>query len=349
MSDQGLVLYTSIISPHQLPLAEAYRKLYPRDRFVYLYTQDLPDDAAKRGWQWNDRKDWIVKANPASEETNRFLLGEDVLLSGVRDPELFERRAKLGRKTFYMSERWFKPIMGLPGWIRMLVPGYRKMVKRIVRWANTDPNAKVLAIGPWAKRDFLRIGVKREKIDDWGYFVEPSTDPQVINDKCTMVSDGTLKVLWVGRMLKWKRVDTLIDAMKGLDRVALTLIGQGPELPRLKARAKGWPVTFLDGQPIDRIRKIMREHDVYVLPSDACEGWGVALQEALLEGMVGIGTDEAGSSAALLPKECRFHAGDARALHILLNRAARRELLRADIRRYVPQGAAERLKRMMGE
>ena len=54
----------------------------------------------------------------------------------------------------------------------------------------------------------------------------------------------------------------------------------------------------------------MRNHDVYVLASNAYEGWGAVVSEALEEGMKVVGTYEAGSSATILPKECLFHAGE---------------------------------------
>ena len=54
----------------------------------------------------------------------------------------------------------------------------------------------------------------------------------------------------------------------------------------------------------------MRSNDVYVLASNAHEGWGAVVSEALEEGMEVFGTYEAGSSATMLPKENLFSAGD---------------------------------------
>ena len=63
----------------------------------------------------------------------------------------------------------------------------------------------------------------------------------------------------------------------------------------------------------------MQDHDVYVLASNAYEGWGAVVSEALEEGMKIIGTYEAGSSATILPDTNLFHAGDWRSLMKLLN------------------------------
>ena len=62
----------------------------------------------------------------------------------------------------------------------------------------------------------------------------------------------------------------------------------------------------------------MREHDVYVLSSNAYEGWGTVVSEALEEGMKVVGTYEAGASATMLPESNLFHAGDWRCLKNIL-------------------------------
>jgi glycosyltransferase involved in cell wall biosynthesis len=83
-------------------------------------------------------------------------------------------------------------------------------------------------------------------------------------------------------------------------------------------------IKFHSPVPINEVRKLMREHDVYVLSSNGYEGWGAVVSEALEEGMSVIGTYEAGSSATILPESNLFHAGDWRRL---------KELLEGDVER----------------
>lgn len=92
---------------------------------------------------------------------------------------------------------------------------------------------------------------------------------------------------------------------------------------------------------IEQVRELMRSHDVYVLSSDAEEGWGAALNEAIEEGMKVIGTYEAGSSITILPESNLYHAGDWRSLRKLI--LAARGLPRVDIGEWGPGMAAERL------
>lgn len=63
-----------------------------------------------------------------------------------------------------------------------------------------------------------------------------------------------------------------------------------------------------------KIREIMREHDVYVFASNALEGWGAVVPEAIEEGMRVLGTYEAGACAAILPETNLFRCGDYKTL-----------------------------------
>ena len=87
----------------------------------------------------------------------------------------------------------------------------------------------------------------------------------------------------------------------------------------------------------------MRTHDVYVLSSNAEEGWGAALNEALEEGMLAFGTYEAGASAAMLPKSHLFHAGDWRVLSRLLLKAVNGDIKSTGIGDWTAKNAARKL------
>lgn len=147
----------------------------------------------------------------------------------------------------------------------------------------------------------------------WGYFVAPGEGRPMHR------AEGPLRILWVGRMLDWKRVSTLVEAVKGLSDVSLDLYGHGPEEEKLKRLAEGCTaIQFHDFVPCGQVRELMRAHDVYVLPSDGGEGWGAVVSEALEEGMSVIGTAEAGASATMLPPERLYPAGDVAALRRIL-------------------------------
>ena len=336
--------YMNCVSAHQLPLAREVARLVGPENFCYV-------DAGEKGQEYQSCHDTTGIQVKVEGEGEQWMEESDLLLTGLRDLDLLERRAKKGLRTFYTSERWLKPAGVFSGAFRLLVPSYRRMAKRFVTWANGSDAARVLAIGPWAKKDFLRLGVRPEKIVDWGYFVFPSISH-------TSHTSHTFSLLWVGRMLKLKRVETVLEAVERVEKVErvervekVTLVGDGPEKERLRAKVRRLgledKVEFLPSQPMERIRELMREHSLLVLSSNGYEGWGAVVSEALEEGMSVIGTFEAGASAALLPRERLFHSGDARALAELIGRDLRGELPPCSIGGWTAAEAARRLVNMI--
>jgi glycosyltransferase involved in cell wall biosynthesis len=176
-----------------------------------------------------------------------------------------------------------------------------------------------------------REGDLIDKMRMWGYYVESSKKDAISVRKAKNTTGKVVRILWVGRLLAWKRVDTIIRAvgefanMKcedvSLPEITLDIYGSGPLETSLKKMAVqyGDIVKFHPPIPIDEVRKLMREHDVYVLASNGYEGWGAVVSEAIEEGMTVLGTYEAGSSATILPEGSLFHTGDWRALKKLLS------------------------------
>lgn len=177
-----------------------------------------------------------------------------------------------------------------------------------------------------------------DKMRIWGYFVESSRvsvnkkgllgnslelgKTEFDNESGIQVPE-LIRVLWVGRLLKWKCVDTIIRAVVNSDNTRLDIYGMGAEEERLKKLAEGFggKIKFHPQVPIYEVRRLMREHDVYVLSSNGYEGWGAVVNEALEEGMKVLGTYEAGASATILPDRSLFHAGDWHRLKVLLESA----------------------------
>lgn len=409
-----IALQTGTISPHQLPLAREIVKRVGAENYRYVYSQEI--DRERKSFGWSDAADepWCISAG--TPEAREWVETCDVLVTSFRDCDLIERRAKNGLKTWYCNERWFKPVeiqakakgegkrwnllpsVLLPGRVRMLVPGFRRMAKRFVELVNGYEGVGILAIGPWAKRDFLRLGVREEKIVDWGYFVQtgdvragwsketsegnrtwtvefsnkeeltgvpttgeaatvevtrlkpPSTHTilkRIYGVNGAVRTPHSLRILWAGRDIPLKRVKDIERA------VALANAKMKDEGRKRSERANSgifnsstfqpFNFTKLTGVKADVVRKAMREHDVFVFASTAQEGWGAVVNEALEEGMRVIGTFEAGASAAMLPKERLYHAGDVKALATLLEKEFRGELPLCSIGEWSAEKGAERL------
>ena len=351
-----VVLYMNIPSPHQMPLTAALGRLLGPGNVLYVSAAPMDEERRKMGWCAGDAGGVSVVGADAPE-AREWLEAADVLLTGIRDFDLFERRGRRGLRTFYASERWFKPRLGR---LRLLLPSYRRMARRF-RGLVREGLVTYLPCGVWAARDMawlcLRGGERRAAFAAldapdgawrpmqpvagcgwmrmWGYFVAPSRASDEGRQAEPDTQGRALRVLWVGRLLAWKRVDTLFKAASAcLEKfpLVLTVVGDGPERARLERLGRRLfarhpsALDFRHSVPIDDVRALMRSHDVYVLPSNGYEGWGAVVSEAMEEGMDVLGTLEAGSSATMLPRERLFRAGDGRRLAELLARCRGRRM-----------------------
>ena len=322
-------LYTNSLSEHQLPLARELAERLGEANFRYYYV------GACQKFQQGTDEAWSARFDPGNAEQVRFLGHADVVLvGGLRPVALMEARLKAGKTTLYMSERWFKPILvylghfelRIPGWVRLLVPSYRRMAKQFASFF-LDEHFRYLPIGPWAARDMERLLLKfhsREVVGQqvarfipWGDFVAPSSESASPRPRTEDTTNRPRRVLYIGRLLKLKHIETIIKAVRLAQKqrpMELTIVGEGPELAYLQRQSVNAPVVFRPAVPLQEVRKIMREHDVMVFASNAFDGWGATVLEALTEGVPVLGTYETGASAAILPEANLFHCGDYRTL-----------------------------------
>jgi len=97
-----------------------------------------------------------------------------------------------------------------------------------------------------------------------------------------------MKIICVARLVKTKRIDQLIAAVK-LAHDQLTIIGFGPQERQLKQLA-GKKVRFLQLLPRKELIAEMKQADIFCLPS-VVEGFGIATIEAMACGLPAVLAD----------------------------------------------------------
>jgi glycosyltransferase involved in cell wall biosynthesis len=110
-----------------------------------------------------------------------------------------------------------------------------------------------------------------------------------------------VELLVVSRAEKGKALDLLIDAVLALpdERARLTLIGDGPELVELKARAgRSGRIRFLGALSHAEVLDKYGEADVFLFPSQY-DVFGLVLVEAMAAGLAVITSDRPGAVADL--------------------------------------------------
>lgn len=339
-----IAFQTDSISPHIVPLAKEVGRYILFDNFRYIYVQEQTIGRKKLGWK-DLREIWMFNGTTHKEEKYKWLCGCDVLVTGERTKDvlsIFESRVQEGRLSFYMSERWFKPPFGM---LRLLSPRFLRMAWRMMRLMCKENGFYYLPIGKHAAEDMARlVGLFRGdlrclvstpiiecdkkpcgsvsgadhcgtgKMFLWGYFVDTGNCAERLVHE-------PLRCLWIGRMIKLKRVDDIIKAVRIASekrKIELTLVGTGPEELKLRRMSEGLPVKFEAPVSISHVREVMQQHDVYVFSSNGYDGWGAVVSEALSEGMRVVGSEAPGAPITILPNECLYKEGDVKRLADLL-------------------------------
>ncbi len=293
---------TNIISPHQLPLARRLASIVGSENFRFAATEPPHAEREKLGWISQVNESWILRAGEHEEDRKEFEQWwdeADVVLCGERRFNRIQDRLDKGKLTFYMSERWWKPPIGIA---RLLQPRFALMTLQFLR-LTSSPLFHYLPIGVFAERDMKRIAKFKGGIWQWGYLTEPVISPQ-INPR----QRNKFKVMWAGRMLAWKRVETLIKAFARLQQkcsdASLTLIGDGAERIGLEKLANELLIVgsyeFLPSVSAPKVIELMQQHHVYVLPSNSYEGWGAVLNEAMSVGCTVIASDVTGAAKTMI-------------------------------------------------
>lgn len=354
------ILYISEnINHHMIPLANALDSELGLDNFRYAVLKPIEESRIRMGFNPDDQNHkWCIKVyeNASNyQDYEKWFQEADVVLFSSRD--LFakiEERLNNNKLTFYFSERWWKPSIGM--W-RMVHPKYLKLIL-LLRKLSKSQSFHYLAQGGYAGTDIQKLTKFKKRIWKFGYFTDVSSiksNSEILEKKIT--------ILWCGRMLKWKNVDVLIKAFANVAKYNtnchLKLIGDGEQKEYLiKLAKKILPIdsySFLPSQPVGKIRKEMNDADIYVLPSSGYEGWGAVLNEAMAEKCSVIATEESGAGKAMIKDGYNgflFKSGDWKSLSTKLEIMINDEIIRNKIQvegtndiktNWSPEIAAKRL------
>jgi glycosyltransferase involved in cell wall biosynthesis len=132
----------------------------------------------------------------------------------------------------------------------------------------------------------------------------------------------------LGRLVSDKGFDLLIEALALLAkqgcRPRLTLIGDGPEKPKLMQMAKDLGVaeqiSFLGAKSGPALAEELNRHRIMVVPSRWKEPFGIVALEGIACGCVTVGSSGGGLADAIGPCGPTFPNGDVNALVAVLSR-----------------------------
>ena len=225
------------------------------------------------------------------------------------------------------------------GWVRAFIGGGRILSGALNRLIPGKRRAAVLLVANSRTAAALPSGVRGRVIE----LVENGVDPQLWQPATSRV-EGPVRFVFSGRLVDWKGVQYLIQALATVRRhipATLDILGSGPmraELERQVVSAGlSQSVTFRGWMAQPECAAVLARADVFVLPS-LYECGGAVVLEAMACGLPVIATNW-GGPADYLDASCgilvepgtpaTFPVGLAEAMLSLANDSARRERMGA--------------------
>lgn len=294
-----IAIVSNFLNHHQLMLCNEFKKYC--DEFYFIATEEIPEDRLSMGYSNMDSQyDFVLRTYDNSTDEKKIydvLDRSDAVIFGACKDELIEYRMKQNKLSFLASERFFKK-----GTWRRFHPAIAKAVKRrSVQFK--DKNYYVLCASAFLSRDLSLLGFPAEKCYKWGYF--PKTERL---DYYPRKTSGTLRILWVGRLLKLKRADMAVKACAYLKErnidFSLDFIGDGQCKEKLielidKHNLQN-NVKFLGSMSPEEVRENMKGADIFMFTSNFREGWGAVVNEAMSSGCAMLASSAAGSVPFLI-------------------------------------------------
>ncbi len=283
-----IVFVSNFLNHHQIPFCNEMAKKV--DAFHFIAT----DNGSNQGYQTTQVRDYVIDYKVDKDKAEKEIISADAVIFGACPDDLVEMRMKENKLSFIYSERIFKK-----GVWRCLIPRNLKMLKK--RYLNhKNKNLYVLAASAFLPYDLSLFGFSKNKIFKWGYFPKCQVDTKTEKLQNT--------ILYAGRLLKLKRVDTVIETASLLKQngfnFKVSIVGDGPEkdnLIKLKdAYALGDCVEFLGSKTHSEVLEIMSESQIYMFTSDFNEGWGAVLNEAMANGCAVVASSAVGSVPFLI-------------------------------------------------
>lgn len=293
-----IVFVAGFLNNHVLPICEEFLRY---NEFTFISTQDWKDGK-------NENKaplerefvlhDFVREERPLCIQ---IVKEADIAIFGGNSDFYLNIRKKLKKLSYIYCENLFKR-----GRYRIVYPPL--LIYLYKKFCTKNENLKVLCASSHLPEDLMLLRFPRQQCFKFGYFpkIQKNDLTYLLRSK-SITNGGILKLLYVGRLLKWKCVNNVIECAHLLKqngiKFELNIIGDGPEkqfLEYLKDKYNLEETIFHGLLPNNVVADFMRMSDILYLSSNKYEGWGAVVNEALGNACVVIASSFCGSTNYLI-------------------------------------------------
>lgn len=296
---RSVSIFSNYLNVHQLSVCQAIADQPTVEEFHFV---SLKNDIEVVGRQrLDDAFPFVIKAYEGSDASSLAMshaIGDDLAIFGdMAGQEQYVRaRMRKGLTSFRYAERLLK--RGLK-W-RFVPPKIKRTNDWFLRYAKK--RFYCLCASAYTSYDLSLFGFPLSKCFKWGYFPAYSAMPD--NSHC----NSRMELLWVGRLIDWKRPSMAIEAANYLLEndipFRLRIVGDGQLLGRLRneieRRGLRDYVDLYGERTHQEVYRLMQQSDVLLMTSNRKEGWGAVINEAMSCGCVVVASSIAGAAPYLI-------------------------------------------------
>lgn len=300
-----IVYFSNFINHHQSLVGDELYKL-THGNFFFVELIPMFGWLRQSGYEDLSSKPYVIQAwkdENALEKANSLCLTADVaLFAGHEALEYQVKRAKIGKLSFEVSERWLKR-----GMLNVLSP---RLIKNMWYYHTIFKSKPVykLCSSAFGARDQYKLLSYKDRCFKWGYFTKVDRNFDIESKTRLNSSSIEIKMMWCARFLKLKHPELPIQLayrlkMKGY-KFTIDMFGSGTEFEKSRALSEMLNVSdivkFRGNLPNKEILEEMSSHNIFLFTSDSNEGWGAVANESMSNGCVLVASDAIGSVPFLL-------------------------------------------------
>ncbi len=303
-----VVFISNFLTHHQVPFCIEMQKRLGDD-FKFISTVKIFDWRLKLGFKDLDNEyDFVIKAyenESVKEKAKQLVLDSDVVIIGSTTDELIEERLKKDKiifryraRIFIFPDGFFKTVFNK----EKLKLFYNRHIK-----FRKNKNLYLLCANAYGPKDFNLLGLYKNKIYKWGYFLE--TNKYNIEELMEKKEQNSkIQIIWVARFIKWKHPEIVVRLAKNLKRYNykfyIKMLGTGVLEEKIRKKIKKLKledVIEVVGQvPSDKVKDYMEKSNIFIGTSDSQEGWGAVINEAMNAGCAIVANRKMGSVPLLI-------------------------------------------------
>jgi len=308
-----IVSWQYLLSDHQVFTWREMQKRGHMVQFVLGKTKD--DNRSQQGWSESNLESLTTNPLPLQ---GWWKTGQEIILKNQDAIHIFsgfwaDKRFiflilfALGKgiKTMLMNESYtevqtgyLKKENGFKSAIKVQMrPLFYKTAILMCKLASKNNPIRVLSISQLAEKQFSKAGVQKNNIFPWGYFI-----PKNEFIKGNVTKSKSLNLIYLGNLLPIKGLDLAINAIEEINQlgvepiIKLDVYGYGDPSEWIPSTSSG--ICHKGVIPFGHTQEVLAKYDYLILPS-RYDGWGVVVNEALLQGVPVILSDKVGAKTLI--------------------------------------------------